>query len=694
MQETNPRRSQILLGICALVTGLIWGAYKWDPANRFSGLESSSEQFRQRIGNWTPMNTNLVFLGIDKTSYADDILESEAAQDPMLATLRGNYPWTREVWAVLIDKLVNAGARMVILDIIFAAEGEGDAKFAAVLNQYSNKVVIGWTAMDNAGEFLMLMPSPTVIDPGESGMSNLDPRVGFAAIWPDLDSVVKRAYYQVSMAEIYGMQWGSNVDIGRDIIFPSLSARAMHSMGYESKVPPNGSFPMFRYTGTPGRFHPYSLKDMFFPHIWKATYEDKGFFKDKIVLVGPVANIFQDKHTTPVGIMLGPEIHLHQLNAALHQNFLKETLTYQDNLLIFGAGAVAVLLCVLIRNLLMRFFCGLLVSAVFCGIALLSYNHYGLFVLAIPPLAVVNMSVIASWYYEYRVEKKRREKLRATMDVYFSPKISAYVLANPGSMEARSAQVTLLLTDLRNSTPLAEQLGPGGMFSLLNQVFEVETNAVMAEDGALEHFLGDQFLTYWGAPQPQPDGPNQALRAARQLIIGMEEVKSRQAESVRKLFGYGVALHSGSVLFGNKGSAKRLDFGLVGDTVNEAARIEALTKYYGVQLLVSKEIFDQLKEPGRHRLVDRTIVKGKSEPVVLYELESPRTKDDFDQAVTGFNTAFALYTEGKFAEAKPLFEKLVNEHQDGPSKQMILRCEHLLAEPPADWHGVWRMESK
>ncbi len=104
----------------------------------------------------------------------------------------------------------------------------------------------------------------------------------------------------------------------------------------------------------------------------------------------------------------------------------------------------------------------------------------------------------------------------------------------------------------------------------------------MAEDGSMEHFLGDQFLSYWGAPHAQPDAADRAFRAALALIAGMEEVRPKLDPRVKTLFGYGVALHSGTALIGNKGSAQRLDYGLVGDLINSAARVESLTKHYGV----------------------------------------------------------------------------------------------------------------
>ena len=106
----------------------------------------------------------------------------------------------------------------------------------------------------------------------------------------------------------------------------------------------------------------------------------------------------------------------------------------------------------------------------------------------------------------------------------------------------------------------------------------------MAEEGSLEHFLGNQFLSYWGAPAPQEDQADRALRGALDLIREMEDLRDRLDPQIQELFGYGVALHREFCLVGNKGSAQRLDYGLVGDPLNTAARVESLTKMYGVSL--------------------------------------------------------------------------------------------------------------
>src|SRR5437868_6914909 len=248
----------------------------------------------------------------------------------------------------------------------------------------------------------------------------------------------------------------------------------------------------------------------------------------------------------------------------------------------------------------------------------------------------------------------QRSWLRRTMSLYFSPHIMEHVLQNPGSMEPQEAEITVLLTDLRNSTVIAELLGPPGMFQLLNQVFETQTRAILAEDGSMEHFLGDQFLSYWGAPDVQPDATDRAFRASLSLITGMEGLRTNLEPNLKTLFGYGVALHSGTALIGNKGSAQRLDYGLVGDLINAAARVESLTKYYGVLFLITREAYAKLSASPKVRLIDKAIVKGKSTPLELLEIKHAHSPEHFDDTLERYSAAFASYERGDFRGAEQI----------------------------------------
>ncbi len=288
----------------------------------------------------------------------------------------------------------------------------------------------------------------------------------------------------------------------------------------------------------------------------------------------------------------------------------------------------------------------------------------------------------------------QRLKLRSTMSLYFSPHIMEHVLKNPGSMEPQQAEITVLLTDLRNSTSIAELLGPPGMFQLLNQVFETQTHAILAEDGSMEHFLGDQFLSYWGAPDAQPDATDRAFRASISLIYGMEQLRAGLEPKLKTLFGYGVALHSGIALIGNKGSAQRLDYGLVGDLINAAARVESLTKYYGAMFLITREAYAKLSDPPMVRLIDKAIVKGKAVPLELLEVRHPHSPEDFEEILERYNSAFAAYERGEFAEAERSFAALRDEKQDKPSALMAERCHDLAIDPPENWNGIYHLMTK
>ena len=207
-----------------------------------------------------------------------------------------------------------------------------------------------------------------------------------------------------------------------------------------------------------------------------------------------------------------------------------------------------------------------------------------------------------------------RQRLRNTMGLYFSPRVLNDVLRNPGRLEPKRLEITVLLTDLRNSTNLAELLGTEGMLNLLNQIFTVENSAVFAEDGSMEKPVGDQFLAYWGAPDLQPDATDRALRAAFTLIEAMQKLRETFDSRTRELFGYGVALHAGESLIANIGSAQFFHYGPVGDLMNTTARVESLTKYYGLLMLTTREFCNRLSQPVESRIIDRVVVKGKSLP--------------------------------------------------------------------------------
>ena len=699
-KESSPStsaRAGIVVGICAVVTLAVLALEFLGPSMLNAPLRDADNYFQDfftRTGRFTPANTNLVLIGVDRPSYDDVIFPADATNNPVLGELRGRFPWSRRVWAALIEQLANAGAKAIVVDLVFGAESDGDAELRAVLEKYGDRVVIGSNfspvETDRGVLTRVTAPNNSIIPdaPGQPGA--LDPRVGYVNIWPDDDDVFRRARFRATNHEL-----GDSVNAAPAAAISSLDAQAIAKFGAAEKIPATGIRQRIRFTGPPGTWQVISIADVLTPKIWESNYGGGKFFAGKLVLIGPTANIFQDFHRTPFRAeMPGPEIHLQIINAALHGEFLRDFPPLASGALIVLAGLMGAMLCLAVRAPLKRLVMVVTLGGVFFIAAFLCFDLPGIVAFFVSPLLVLLTIGVSALVFDFVSERLERMKLKHTMGLYFSPRVLEVVLADPGSMEPRRADVVLLLTDLRNSTPLAEALGPKGMFELLNKVFEAQTNAIMGEEGNLEHFLGDQFLSYWGAPQKQPDAADRASRAALKLISAMEDLRVTLSPEIQKLFGYGVALHAGGVLVGNKGSALRLDYGLVGDTVNEAARVEALTKYYGARLLVTRDAFAQFSAQGQHRLIDRVIVKGKSEPVELFECENPCTPPNFAEICARYKKAFDEYHFGRFVEAQKMFAALAEEFSDGPSKALSARCAELIAHPPTNWNGIWKMDAK
>ena len=416
--------------------------------------------------------------------------------------------------------------------------------------------------------------------------------------------------------------------------------------------------------------------------------------EDCVVMVSYIVTGVGDIGSTPMGANQPRVVsHLQALNDLFKDSFLRRTSRFTDALVLvivlsFGFFSNR---CAGVGSLVVLWIGGVLLVLCLGAWLVFALNTVFSVIYLAGLWTAVNIAEVARRYAREFIE---RLKLRTTMSLYFSPRVLERVLENPGSTEPQEAELTLLLTDLRNSTPLAERLGANGFFSLLNQVFEIQTRAVTAEDGNLEHFLGDQFLSYWGAPHPQPDATDRALRAALSLSLEMERFRKDLPTEVHELFGYGVALHSGFALVGNKGSRLRLDYGVVGDLVNTAARVESLTKYYSVRMLVTRDAYAKLTIPPPARLLDHIMVKGKNLPIEILEIKDSLSKPNFEEIAQTYSEAFDRYRKGDFDVSELLFRKLAECENDPASFVLMRRCAELSRNPPKVWEGVFRLETK
>jgi len=253
--------------------------------------EQSFEDFLRREGRKTPAPSDFVFLGIDQSTLqlppltAEEIASNRAFQ---LMTEKP-FPWSREVWALLLDRLFGAGARAVMFDMIFSPPNDGDPAFHAALDRYRDKVVIG-ANFDTANAAQAVTPNNALIPPPQLQ----DNRVGFVNFWADpIDGKIRAVTYRVTDRQLADLPPDPSQEI-----YQSLSARALAKIGHASDVPDDFRGHLIRFT-SPDAFAPRPLYEVFDPKFWHANYADGAFFKDKIVMVGSSAQVMHDVFDTP-----------------------------------------------------------------------------------------------------------------------------------------------------------------------------------------------------------------------------------------------------------------------------------------------------------------------------------------------------------------------------------------------------------
>jgi adenylate cyclase len=646
-------------------------------------------RYRFAAGWAPPVERSIVHLNIDQEDLSD------------LSTLESEYTTAARV----IREASTLGASVIVFDMVFArANPETAQPLLDAIAEHKNVVLAealnAQPGQTNLSVLIRSFPFREDI-PAASGLINLS---------ADADGVIRhydfvhqsRGGYEPSLAlAAYLMSLG--LDWKKDVSFPTGREAQWHelsSVDFVTMIPrrvPGGPVLLnircpWAVESGPVAFDYMNLRQL------AALFEKIGSagsmkpLNNKILFVGYVAIGQGDVGPTVFGPH-EPLIYLHStaLNDLMQSRWVKRGGRLVDALWLCSALLVlaGARWCRTKWALIVWWATGVLVIAAASGAVLLWQNN------VLPTVATTSLWTLATVLEiarRHTNELVERQRLRNTMGLYFSPHVLNDVLINPGRLDPKRVEITVLLTDLRNSTALAEQLGTEGMLDLLNRIFTVENAAVFAEDGSMEKPVGDQFLAYWGAPDPQPDAADRALRAALTLIEAMQRLSDTFDSQTHELFGYGVALHAGESLIANIGSSQFFHYGPVGDLINATARVESLTKYYGVLALATGEFFGKVSQRPESRVIDRVIVKGKSVPLELIEVRHSSSVKNFAEIARNYSMAFALYQEGKFGEAERLFRAY--SKSDRPSMVLAERCAEFTAHPPENWRGIFALPTK
>lgn len=695
--------------ICALCTGAVIAAVLFRNLPFADSVWSNEITFRDalaRKARRTAVHPDFVFLGIDEPSKKlDQVSDEEVAETPVLQAMRNGYPWSRDVHAELVRRLCDAGARLVLFDVIFDRDRPGDDVFAATLERYRDHVVIG-ANIAAAPNSITGSPEITIIPPNRTLIPEqlADDRVGYINFWPDADGRIRQLNYTVTDAQLIRMSKGLDPGPADDAEprLESFDSRALRKLGHADRIPPNGRTRSIRF-GPDEAYQPRPIFEVFVPAIWERNYGNGAFFKDKVVLVGSSSAVDHDFHPTPISDNTsGPLLHFHALAAALDGEFLGQTGRAGNLILLLAAGTAAWLLVALVRNALGVLVLQIVGSAAYIGAAFYMQARHGLYILTIPVLGAFNVSSLFSLGYDFTVERLERVRTRRTLERYVSKNLVKEILDNPSgyynTLKGVRRPVTVLFSDLVGFTNLSERSDPEQLVSHLNELLSGMVKVVFENNGTLDKFIGDAIMAVWG--NVRSEGPAEDAKAAARTALGMrralKELNDRWRTEGRMGLGMGMGINHGEAVVGNIGSYaphERLDPTVIGDAVNLASRLEALTRTYGVDILLGEAVVELICDEFHVRSVARVQVKGKTVPVSVSALlcaKGDGYDPEFLKRLASYEEGLVKFRAREFTQARILFEQFREFYPDDYLAKMYFEraVEYEREAPDENWTGA------
>jgi adenylate cyclase len=262
------------------------------------------------------------------------------------------------------------------------------------------------------------------------------------------------------------------------------------------------------------------------------------------------------------------------------------------------------------------------------------------------------------------------------------------------SLGGTSEKASILFSDIRSFTNLSEELGAAGVVEMLNEYFSFMEDILKGNGGVVDKYIGDAIMALFGVPAKLGKDADRAVKAGLDMLAALEVLNKDRAARGQKAIAIGVGVSTGEVIAGNIGSPTRMNYTVIGDTVNLASRIESLTKQYGAEFLICGETMAALSEPVQARKVDLVRVKGQTAAVVLYQVFRPEPLLD-PAWLQAYSAGFEAYAKGEWDVALGHLAKVLTLRPDDKAAALVSeRCRILRATPPTSWDGVWTHQEK
>lgn len=595
----------------------------------------------------------------------------------------GRWPWSRGTMAELIELISRTQPKILGIDINFPEPAVGDELLIKSLEQNFPIVLPVEVVLEMPSLFREAGPlrSYQSLAPVQEIAQAVE--LGFANTPPDTDGVVRRIPLKILDPQ--------------DKFIQSFSYK-IASLVQEQRIQlPVDDYErlIINYVGRPASFTYLSAKDIFEPDF------DQAKLQGKVALLGATAPDLHDVWFTPTAKaepMPGVEVNANLIQTILNKNFLQAVppwVTVATIMLLAFMFGLAVMRLKARWNILL-FFAIIIIYL----LAVIMVFDLGYILNIIYPVLTSVFCFLFLVIYRYVYEEGEKREVRRAFEFYLSPRVIEELLKDPQklSLGGEKRQITIMFSDIRGFTSLAEGLTPEELGKLLNEYLTQMTGIVLGSDGVLDKYIGDAIMAFWGAPFDQPHHAERAARTALRMIEVLDQYNREKKWPAGREINIGIGLNTGEAVVGNMGAVKRFDYTVIGDAVNLGSRAESLNKQYGTRIIITEFTRNELGEEFITRLLDKVAVKGKERGVIIYELICtkdklvPKQKDIIEM----YEQAWKYYQNRKWEKSLEILRSLSRLTQDDMAvKSLIERCENFKKDPPPrDWDGVWRLKEK
>lgn len=610
-----------------------------------------------------------------------------------LAKAGQSWPFPRDLWGKAAQYLDDCGAKTIAFDILF----ETPSGYAKILREAGKP-----TDDEELAVALNGLQSPPVLammatvdgKPGPFALKLKKSKLRLGAVNLRLDKTARD--YE---AAVHGL--------------PSLATKVAESAGAPSRAWAAGTFRLHYHGPTQradgGRTYTYlSLTSVLAAAEHPADAEKLGvpatLFKNKVVLLGATAAGTYDLKSSPLSDLYpGVEVQATAIDNLLHNQYVHTVSGYTAWGWTFAGVLLAALGVLLPRKTSLKLLGAMLATAGLVGSALLSFCAATIYWLPLAaPLLALMLATVGALAWSYYAEDRNRRLIVKALAQYVSPSVAAKIERDPTRIRFSGDRhvMTVMFTDIEGFTSLSEKLEDDALTELLNFYFDEMSPLVFREDGTLDKYIGDAIMSFWNAPLPQAD---HAVRACRAALA----VEKREAEIQPEMNRLGadrcltrIGINTGPMVVGDMGSQERFNYTVLGDSVNLGARLEGANKFYGSRILMSQTTADLVKEKFIARKLDVLQVKGKKQPMAVYELLAERGLTEAEPAILDraarYESAWEQYRQQNWNGAEAALLELLSHHStDKPAAMLLTRVIDLRSEPPEpEWDGVYVAKGK